>query len=154
MLRKRQRDAMDAVSIEDILVTPLKRISTVGGDVLHALKISDSGFNGFGEIYFSWIKQGTVKAWKCHQRMTLNLVVPLGEVRFVFHFNNGNNHFWSENIGEERYVRLTVPPGIWFGFQGKAPGSSLLMNAADMEHDPDEVCRKSLADFAFEWGSE
>ena len=76
---------MGRVSLDDIIVTPLKRIPTDGGDVMHALKFSDNGFKGFGEVYFSWIEQGIIKAWKRHQRMTLNLVVPLGEVRFVFH---------------------------------------------------------------------
>jgi dTDP-4-dehydrorhamnose 3,5-epimerase len=130
---------VDDVSLDDILVTPLKRIPTVGGDVLHALKKTDAGFDGFGEIYFSWVEQGAVKAWKYHKRMTLNLVVPVGEVSFVFHLTNQKNNFRTENIGEERYVRLTVPPGIWFGFQGRGCGQSLLMNLADMAHEPDEV---------------
>ena len=74
---------MGALNLNDILVTSLKRIPTVGGDVLHALKNSDTGFNSFGEVYFSWVEQGAIKALKCHQRMTLNLVVPMGEVRLV-----------------------------------------------------------------------
>jgi hypothetical protein len=68
---------MGAIGLNDILATPLKRISTEGGDVMHALNKSDKGFNGFGEVYFSWVEQGSIKAWKCHQRMTLNLAVPL-----------------------------------------------------------------------------
>ena len=55
---------MGVVSLDDILVTPLKRIPTVGGDVMHGLKKSDNGFNGFGEVYFSWVEQGAIKAWK------------------------------------------------------------------------------------------
>ena len=47
---------MGDVSLDDILVTPLKRIPTVGGDVLHALKKTDAGFDGFGEIYFYSLK--------------------------------------------------------------------------------------------------
>ena len=144
---------MGPVSLDDILLTPLKRIPTAGGDVLHALKASDFGFNGFGEMYFSWVKQGAVKAWKCHQHMTLNLVVPVGEVSFVFYLTNEKSRFRTESIGEERYVRLTVPPRIWFGFLGKAPGSSLLMNVADVEHDPNEVLRKPLTAFNYNWSN-
>ena len=144
---------MGTVSLDDILVTPLKRIPTVGGDVMHALKNSDNGFNGFGEVYFSWVEEGTIKAWKCHKHMTLNLVVPMGEVSFVFHLTNQKNRFLTENIGEERYVRLTVPPGIWFGFQGIASGSSLLMNLADMPHDPDELLRKTPSDIDYNWST-
>ena len=145
---------MGVVSLDDILVTPLKRIPTVGGDVMHGLKKSDNGFNGFGEVYFSWIEQGAIKAWKCHQHMTLNLVVPVGEVNFVFHLTNKKNIFRTEIIGEERYVRLTVLPGIWFGFQGLTSGYSLLMNVIDLEHDPDEVLRKETSEFDYDWSGE
>ena len=145
---------MGVVSLEDILITPLKRIPTVGGDVIHALKNSDDGFNGFGEVYFSWVEHGAIKAWKYHQHMTLNLVVPLGEVSFVFHLKDQEKYFRTENIGEERYARLTVPPGIWFGFQGKASGRSLLMNVADIEHDPDEVLRKPASNIFYKWDPE
>ena len=145
---------MGVVSLEDILITPLKRIPTVGGDVIHALKNSDDGFNGFGEVYFSWVEHGAIKAWKYHQHMTLNLVVPLGEVSFVFHLKDQEKYFRTENIGEERYARLTVPPGIWFGFQGKASGKSLLMNVADIEHDPDEVLRKPVSNIFYKWDPE
>jgi dTDP-4-dehydrorhamnose 3,5-epimerase len=150
---------VDDVSLVDILVTPLKRIKIEGGDVMHALKNSDNGYNGFGEVYFSWVEQGAIKAWKCHQSMTLNLVVPLGEVRFVFYCKallaeqiyQPDNEFRIEKIGNERYSRITVPPGIWFGFQGLTSGGSLLMNVVDMEHDPDEVLRKTVSDFSYNW---
>ena len=145
---------MGVVSLDDIIVTPLKRIPTVGGDVMQGLKKSDNGFNGFGEVYFSWVEQGAIKAWKCHKLMTLNLVVPLGEVSFVFHLTKQKNNFRTENIGEERYVRLTVPPGIWFGFQGLSFGYSLLMNVIDQEHDPDEVLRKEISEFDYAWSGE
>ena len=144
---------MGVVSLADILVTPLMRIPTIGGDVMHALKDSDDGFNGFGEVYFSWVEQGAIKAWKYHQHMTLNLVVPLGEISFVFHIKDQENCFRTENIGEEKYSSLTVPPGIWFGFQGGGCGQSLLMNLADMVHDPDEVLRKKTSEIVYNWST-
>ena len=145
---------MSKISLDDIHVTVLKRIPILGGDVMHVLKNSDFGFNGFGEIYFSWVMPGAVKAWKCHQQMTLNLVVPLGEISFVFHLANQNNSFRTEKIGEKRYVRLTVPPGIWFGFKGGTSCRNLLMNLADIEHDPEEVQRKSLSEINYNWSLE
>ena len=145
---------MGVVSLEDIHVTQLKRIPTVGGDVLRALKNSDHGFNGFGEVYFSWVEEGAIKAWKCHQHMTLNLVVPVGEVNFVFHLTNKKNIFRTEIIGEERYVRLTVPPGIWFGFQGRNSSHNLIMNLADMAHNPNEVLRKTISEIDYNWSTQ
>ena len=87
---------MGQLNLKDIMVSPLKRIPTKGGDVLHVLRDFDSGYNGFGEVYFTFIERGAIKAWKCHQRMTLNLVVPIGEISFVFHLIEGKSCFRSE----------------------------------------------------------
>jgi len=141
---------MGTVSLEEICVTPLKRISVAGGDVLHVLKCSDIGFRQFGEAYFSMVHGGAVKAWKLHRRMTLNLVVPVGEVRFVFYSKN-RDAWREETIGGPRYARLTVPSGIWFGFQGLTEPFSLLLNIADIPHDPDEVERLPLNALNYDW---
>jgi dTDP-4-dehydrorhamnose 3,5-epimerase len=141
------------VNLTDILVTPLQRVETVGGDVLHGMKQSDAGYAGFGEAYFSWVSIDAVKAWKRHTQMTMNVVVPVGKVRFVFRCVNSEDveEFRVEEIGEDRYVRLTVPPGIWFGFQGLGTPQSLVMNIASIPHDPNEVERMLLSDINYKW---
>jgi len=138
------------VRLTEILITPLKRITVSGGDVLHAIKTSDPTFAGFGEAYFSWVNPGVIKAWKLHRQMTLNLVVPVGEVKFVFHELHSGN-FREELIGESHYYRLTVPPGIWFGFQGFTSAPSLLLNISDIIHDPEEVDSQKLDVFPYQW---
>lgn len=142
---------MGTLTLADIRVTPLRRIATPGGDVMHAMKRADVGFTDFGEAYFSWIEPRAVKAWKLHKRMTLNLVVPVGTVRFVFHLPGSG--FREEVIGSANYVRLTVPPEIWFGFQGRDVAPSLVFNLADVAHDPDEVERKNPAQIPYDWMS-
>ena len=103
---------MDKVSLNNILVTSLKRIPTEGGDVMHVIKESDTGFNGFGEVYFSWIEQNVIRAWKYHQEMTMNLVVPIGEVKFVFHIKDQKNDFRFENYNILRRLLLVCRLGI------------------------------------------
>lgn len=137
---------MVVVNLEHITLTPLKRIPVSGGDVLHALKCSDYGFKGFGEAYFSIIEHRVVKAWKLHREMILNLIVPVGEVRFVF-ISSDFKQRREECIGISNYARLTVPPGIWFGFEGLASPSSMLLNISDIEHDPNELERIDVAEF-------
>ena len=140
---------MGPISVDHIRVTSLKRIALTGGDVLHGIKCSDPEFVGFGEAYFSQIEKDAVKAWKRHLRMTLNLVVPVGAVQFVFIDDEGRKR--EEVVGLHRYVRLTVPPGLWFGFRGLAAPYSLLMNIADIAHDPDEIERKEPSEMQFSW---
>ena len=139
--------------LNNILITKLKNISVNGGNVLHGMKKGDDGYSGFGAAYFSWISMSTVKAWKRHTKMTLNLVVPVGKVKFVFHCSKNINQksFRTEEIGEDNYVRLTVPPGIWFGFQGIHSKNSLVMNIASIPHDSAEVERLPLSDINYKW---
>ena len=141
------------MKLTDILVTPLSRIDTTDGDVLHAMKQKDPGYYGFGEAYFSWVFAGAIKAWKRHTQMTMNVVVPVGQVRFVFRCANadGIEEFRVEEIGVDRFVRITVPPGIWFGFQGLHTPQSLLLNIANIPHDPNEVERLALTDINYDW---
>ena len=41
---------MGDIGLNQIQITPLKRVPVDGGDVLHALKYSESSFVGFGEV--------------------------------------------------------------------------------------------------------
>lgn len=141
---------MGAVKLESILLTSLSQIETTGGNVLQALKVGDVGYVGFGEAYFSWVSSGAVKAWKRHKLMTMNLVVPVGQVKFVFYLD-GMGEVRVEMIGEDRYARITVPPGIWFGFQGLAKSQSLVLNLASVPHQKSEVERRALSAFKYDW---
>jgi dTDP-4-dehydrorhamnose 3,5-epimerase len=138
--------------IPGALVTPLARITTPSGDVLHGLKVSAPGYVGFGEAYFSQIHEGAIKHWRRHSSFTLNLVVPVGNVRFVIFDDRGGAHEFSDcRIGELAYARLTVAPGLWLAFQGLGPGTSLILSIIDGEHDPEESATCELAAIAYAW---
>tara|TARA_B110000008_G_scaffold235829_1_gene240847 strand:+ start:167 stop:598 length:432 start_codon:yes stop_codon:yes gene_type:complete len=139
--------------IDDVLITPLNIIKITGGNVMHALKKIDDGFAGFGEAYFSEIGFNSVKAWKRHREMTLNLIVPMGEIRFVLFDDriNINSNYQEVLISNNNYCRLTIPPMIWVGFQGLSKEGSMLLNIADILHDPFEVDRKDIDKIEFDW---
>ena len=42
-------------------------------------------------------------------------------------------------IGEGNYQLVTIPPGLWTGWQGLGSGLSLVANCATEPHDPSEV---------------
>lgn len=136
-------------SVKNIVATQNKIISVLGGDVFHAMKNKDDGYIGFGEAYFSTVERGAIKAWKRHLRMTLNLVVPIGQVLFYFVDDQGGQKKYL--IGPENYLRLTVPPGIWFGFKGIGDNKNLLLNIADIAHDPEEIERKDPDEILVNW---
>ena len=137
---------MGSVIFNKIIVRPLKRIPVLGGDVLQVLKNTDDSYKNFGEAYFTFINYGAIKAWKKHLKMTLNLVVPFGNVKFIFTDDLGED-IYEIQIGDNNYSMISVPPGIWFGFKGISNTSSIVLNIADILHDPLEVERKKVTDF-------
>ena len=143
--------------IDGITFTALDKIEADAGSVLHFIKNDDPGYIGFGEVYFSTVKKGAIKAWKMHKLMTLNLVVPVGEVFFVFvdqrKKSKTNGEIYKMRLSSNPYRRMTVPPGIWFGFMGLSSELNLLSNQADIVHDPNEVERKDLNAFQIDWGN-
>jgi dTDP-4-dehydrorhamnose 3,5-epimerase len=146
---------MGKATLDDILVTKLNRIEIIKGNVMHALKAGEAGFAGFGEAYFSLIEKNEIKAWKLHKQMVMNLIVPIGNVKFVFFRMDQNNKkiFRVESIGELNYCRLTVPPGIWFGFQGLSEPVNLILNVSNIVHDAEEQEKIELKDLIYDWQS-
>ena len=55
--------------MDGVILTPLKKIDHPKGDIYHAMKKSDHGYNGFGEVYFSTINKDDIKGWKKHLKM-------------------------------------------------------------------------------------
>ena len=144
------------VEINGVTKTPLKVIPVTEGDVFHALKVNDAGYVGFGEAYFSTINAGVVKPWKRHRKMTLNLVVIRGHIRFVVHddrMNSSTKGVTAEyQLGlPDNYSRLTIAPGLWMSFQGMGTETSVVLNLADIIHDPEEADRGCKFDFPFDW---
>ena len=143
------------IMIEGVIVSPLKVVDVLGGNVLHAMKSSDEEYKGFGEAYFSMIEKGIIKGWKRHKEMTLNLIVPIGVVRFVLFDCRDNSSTFGNynevNLSLENYNRLTVPPMVWMGFQGLGSGFSMLLNIANIPHNQSEVEQKKLDEINFDW---
>ena len=141
------------IMIKDVVITNLNIINTPGGDVMHAMKKTDNGFKSFGEAYFTNIKKGAIKGWKRHKKMTLNLIVPIGKIRFVLFDDRllSDKKFQEIIISKDNYCRLTVPPMIWLGFQGNSEGNSLLLNIASIVHNPKEMEKQNIEQIKFDW---
>lgn len=135
--------------------TELARIQTSGGEVMKALTAEEADFKGLGEAYFSRVDGGSVRAWKQHKEMTVNVVVPVGHVRFVIATDDiaTDDDFEAFDLGpDHNYGRLTIEPGTWFGFKGGADGG-LVLNLANIVHRADEANGKEIEEFSYDWNS-
>jgi dTDP-4-dehydrorhamnose 3,5-epimerase len=131
--------------IEGVIIKKLNRIPDERGCIFHMLKNTDTEFKTFGEIYFSMVYPGTIKAWHIHKKMTLNYAVPLGMIKLVLYDTREDSKTKGEImelfIGEQNYCLVTVPPLVLNGFKGISTTAALVANCATHPHDPDEIVR-------------
>lgn len=145
--------------IAGVLLTPLRQIPDDRGRIMHMLREDAPHYLRFGEIYFSWVNPGVVKAWHRHREMTLNYAVPVGRVKVVLYdprpASATAGAVMEVVLGENEYALLTIPPGLWSGFEGLAPTPSMVANCATLPHRADEIERRDVEspDIPYDWRS-
>lgn len=140
-----------------VRVTPLRRIPDERGMIFHMLRSDAPGFERFGEIYFSGVYPGAVKAWHIHREMTLNYAVPVGMIKFVLFDDRVGSptrgQLMELFLGEANYALVTVPPMVWNGFKGIGDRMALVANCATLAHTADEISRMDPFDnhIPYDW---
>ncbi|HVX18973.1 MAG TPA: dTDP-4-dehydrorhamnose 3,5-epimerase family protein [Acidimicrobiales bacterium] len=143
--------------IDGVTVRPLRRIPDERGAIFHMLRVDAPHFEQFGEIYFSMVQPGAIKAWHLHREMTLNYAVPVGMIKLVCHDARPGSPTAGNTlelfVGELDYQLVTIPPGVWNGFKGIGTTSALVANCSTIPHDPDEIERMDpfTDQIAYDW---
>jgi len=131
--------------IQGVVIQKLRQIADDRGKVMHMLRADSPLFRGFGEIYFSVINGGAIKAWKKHLRMTQHFAVPVGNIRLVIYDDRKESESCGKievvEIGEDNYSLVRIPPLVWYGFKGTTVSQALVVNCTDLPHDPAEIER-------------
>ncbi|MCS7080558.1 MAG: dTDP-4-dehydrorhamnose 3,5-epimerase family protein [Chloracidobacterium sp.] len=131
--------------IEGVAVRPLRQIPDERGKIMHMLRADDPHFERFGEIYFSCVYPGAIKAWHIHKAMTLNYAVIVGRIKLVLYDDRDGSPTRGELmelfIGDGNYALVTVPPLVWNGFKGVGTETAIVANCATLPHDPAEIER-------------
>jgi dTDP-4-dehydrorhamnose 3,5-epimerase len=143
--------------IDGVKISPLRQIPDERGVIMHMMKETDEAFERFGEIYFSGVNPGAIKAWHIHTKMTLNYAVPIGQIKFVlFDDREGSptrGQLQEIFLGYGNYALVTVPPLVWNGFKGLGNSMALVANCTTIPHDPSEILRKDpfTTDIPYDW---
>ena len=136
--------------IDGVIIIPLKQISDDRGKVMRMIRNDSKNFTKFGEIYFSSIYPGVIKAWHFHKQMTINYAVVSGKIKFVLFDNRANSQTKGKIqeliLSQDNYKLVTVPPMIWNGFKCIGKETSIVANFTDIPHDPQEIERKLPTD--------
>lgn len=143
--------------IDGVQVHPLKQIPDERGKIMHMLRADAGHFQQFGEIYFSCVYPGAIKAWHIHREMTLNYATIAGHIKLVLYDDREASPTRGELqelfIGESNYVLVTIPPLIWNGFKGVGEKMSVVANCSTIPHDPAEIERMDpfSPQIAYDW---
>lgn len=131
--------------IDGVIVKPLRQIGDERGKVMHMLRADDPDFEKFGEIYFSVVYPGAIKAWHLHEEMALNYAVPSGNIKMVLYDDREGSPTRGELMelftGPDDYKLIHVPPRVWNGFKGIGTIPALVANCATIGHRKDEIVR-------------
>ncbi|MGD0534540.1 MAG: dTDP-4-dehydrorhamnose 3,5-epimerase family protein [Methanoregula sp.] len=144
--------------IDGVKIIPLKTIMDDRGMVRHMMKCTDPYFRQFGEIYFSVIFPGAIKAWHVHRKMELNYAVISGNIKLVLYDARRESPTSGEIqeicMGEDNYVLAKVPPHVVNGFKSIGSGNAIVANCSTIAHDPAEVERLDPFDpsIGYNWG--
>jgi dTDP-4-dehydrorhamnose 3,5-epimerase len=143
--------------IHGVQIVPLKQIPDERGKIMHMLRNDSPHFGGFGEIYFSCVYPGAIKAWHLHHRMVLQYAAPVGRIKLVLYDSREGsatrNQLQEIFLGSDNYCLVTIPPLVWNGFKGVGTETSIIANCASIPHDPDEIERMSPFDsrIPYDW---
>ncbi len=144
--------------IRGVTLTELRQISDERGVLLHMLRCDAVEFSRFGECYFSEVLPGAIKAWKRHRIQTQNLAVPVGRIRMVIYDDREGSVTRGQlqvlELGRpDAYLRIQIPPGLWYGFACIGDRPALLANCTDLPHDltEGEQCSPNHPIIPYQW---
>jgi len=142
-------------SIKEVIITPLKKIEDDRGKIMHMMRNDSKLFKSFGEIYFSTINPGFIKAWHLHKKNTLNYACIKGKVRLVLFDDREKSHtkgiYQEIELSTKNYSLVTIPKNIWNGFINLDGTESIIANCLDFPHDENEMVRKKFDDSYFDY---
>lgn len=144
-------------AIEGVKITPKRKIIDDRGAIFHMLTVKDPEFQKFGEIYFSKIHPGVVKAWHHHSKMHLNYLVVVGSIQLALWDGRKNSPTYGVTqtiyMDEQNSQLVTVPLGVWNGFKGLGVSSSIVANCATEPHEAEEITRRPFDDkeIGYDW---
>ena len=143
--------------IDGVKTTPLKQIVDERGKIMHMIKKDSEIFEKFGEIYFSTVNPGFIKAWHLHKEATLNYACVKGKVKLVLLDDRKDSSTFGQYqelmLSPKDYFLVTIPPFIWNGFKGLDDSESIIANCLTLPHNEKEMVRKNMFDksFSYKW---
>ena len=127
----------------------LAEVKNPKGNITKILNKKSKSFKKFGEIYLSKINKNSIKAWKKHTKIHINLAVILGKVKFVV-YNDYKKNFTQIILSGKKKRIFYIPAKLWFGFKGLEKKNTILSISSEISSEK-EIKRKKLKEIKYNW---
>ena len=131
--------------IEGVSVKQLRVIPDERGRLMEILRMDDSLFQKFGQVYMTTTYHGVVKAWHYHKKQTDNVVVVRGMVKLALYDSREDSPTQGEVneffVGEHNPVLVQIPQGVYHGWKCISQEEAIVVNSPTEPYNyekPDE----------------
>lgn len=131
--------------IEGVATKPLRVIPDERGCLMEILRVDDSLYKGFGQVYMTTAYPGVVKAWHYHEGQWDHFAVVRGMMKVVLFDPRENsptkgqiNEFF---IGDHNPLLVQIPPLVYHGFKCISDEEAIVINTPNRSYQynkPDE----------------
>ena len=140
------------MNLKKVKIYKSKKIFNINGNLSKLLSKKSLSYKNFGELYLTNIKYKSIKGWKYHNKMTSNIFLIFGKVKFVIVEKKNNKIIFVEHIlNSENINHIYIPNKTYFAFTGLSKTESTLINFASIVHEKKESLRLNLSEFNYKW---
>ncbi|MBI2898742.1 MAG: dTDP-4-dehydrorhamnose 3,5-epimerase family protein [Planctomycetes bacterium] len=134
--------------IDGVQIKPLKLIPDERGTLAELLRADDALFRKFGQVYFTTVYPGVVKAWHYHKIQYDHFACVHGMIKLGLYDDREKsstkgvvNEFF---LGMRHPILVQIPPLVWHGFKGASVEEAVVINVSTEPYvhaSPDEYRR-------------
>ena len=129
------------------------------GRLAELFRADDGSLPPFGQVHVTTVLPGAIKAWHRHRERTDVLAVVSGMARLGLFDDRQGSATYGELmelfLGDHQPLRVTIPPGVWFGLKGYGEREAVVVVLTDRPYDrkdPDEDRWHPVAnEIPFDW---
>lgn len=126
--------------IDGVIIENLAPHADDRGRLMELFRADRPGTERYGQVHLTTVYPGAIKAWHRHNKRTDSLVCVAGMVRLgLYDDREGSRTAHELNqffLGDHGLLRVTIPPGVWFGLKGLGTHEAQLIVLSDLAHDP------------------
>ncbi len=128
--------------IHGVKTKTLRVIPDERGRLMEILRMDESHFQKFGQVYMTTTYPGVVKAWHSHKRQTDNVTVVRGMIKLALYDSRENSPTHGEvnefYIGEHNPILVQIPNGVYHGWKCISEYEAYIINVPTETYNYDQ----------------